>query len=606
MKAAKLLLTAAASGALVATAVGQGPTQFPALTPPTSTVPPPLMTAPPFPNSTGIAPQPAFPEGPTIWSRLGISQAQREFCRRNLCRTPFGQLMGRIRSPLSRLSGGLIPPFCPVTPSLAELMDPGVIGAAAKVKQDRAGAAQRIEAIRLLAEVDCNYWPEAEEALIGALRTDRNECVRYEAALALSRGCCCTPKVVVALSHAVCCSEKDGGFMEKSARVRTAAAIALERCLAMECWMPELPAAMPGVVPIPVPLDKEPEGPEGGTGDPRQDSTTSAKFVTAAQVKPGPHISAKPSETMTFAEYYQAVPRLPRNQVVVYARRSLEIGRQIGIGITTEVIEADYEAAGVATPAEMQSMSQKPANLWDILTGKTHQPDLVPIQAIIMESPAKTKGTATPSDLVAKPATPVNPSPMLVAKQPVAQAISSEAVASKPVVPSVSNLGPQNSSPKGMNAPASHLAPPTVAETPIASPRKHLEAKPVIANPSSQQSLQTVQAATITKSSTPNPASLISPPANINHSNLPSVTTPPGLAKVQPTTTVKPLPPVVPAIPTPPVQPITVKPVNPVLSIAQQQIESPDEVPAEPIPVNLPRATPAQGHPKGYYSPNPR
>jgi hypothetical protein len=158
-----------------------------------------------------------------------------------------------------------------------------------------------------------------------------------------------------------------------------------------------------------------------------------------------------------------------------------------------------------------------------------------------------------------------------------------------------------------MNTPATHVTPPTVAEAPITLPQKHLEAKPVIANHSSQQSFLTAQAATITKSSAPNPTPLITPPANINHSNLPPVTASPGLAKVQPTATVKPLPPVVPAIPTPAVQPVTVKPVNPVPSIAQQQIENPDEVPAEPIPVNLPRATPAQGHPyKGYYSPNPR
>src|SRR5207248_1807323 len=167
--------------------------------------------------SASPAPSPR-PGGPTIWDKLGIGKPQREACRRELCRTPFGQLMGRIRAPFSRFSGGLIPPFCPLTPSLAELMDPGVIGAAAKVKQDKAGAAQRIEAIRLLAGVDCTYWPEAEEALIGALRTDRNECVRYEAAMALGRGCCCTCKVIVALSHTVCCSDKDGGFMEKSVR----------------------------------------------------------------------------------------------------------------------------------------------------------------------------------------------------------------------------------------------------------------------------------------------------------------------------------------------------------------------------------------------------
>ena len=335
MKAAKLLVSAAASAAVAGAAAGQGPVQFPAITPPTSTVPPPLMTAPPFPNATGIAPQPAVPTGSTIWSKLGISQEQREFCRRNLCRTPFGQLMGRIRTPFTRLSGGLIPPFCPTTPSLAELMDPGVIGAAAKVKQDKAGAAQRIEAIKLLATVDCTYWPEAEEALIGALRTDRNECVRFEAAMALGRGCCCTCKVIVALSHTVCCSDKDGGFMEKSPRVRAAAAEALERCIASGCCVPELPAMVPGTVPPVVP--KPPEGPEGGTDDPmKEKDKASAQFVSVAQAKPGPDARPKPPAPMSFADYYMAVPRVPRDQVLSNARRAWRSATRSGSGCRTK------------------------------------------------------------------------------------------------------------------------------------------------------------------------------------------------------------------------------------------------------------------------------
>jgi hypothetical protein len=136
MKAAKLLVSAAATVTVAGATAGQAGAQIPGAV----GLPPPPITAPPFPNATGIAPQPAPPAGSTIWSRLGISQEQREFCRRNICRTPFGQLMSRIRTPFTRLSGGLIPPFCPITPSLAELQDPGVIGAAAKVKQDKAGA----------------------------------------------------------------------------------------------------------------------------------------------------------------------------------------------------------------------------------------------------------------------------------------------------------------------------------------------------------------------------------------------------------------------------------------------------------------------------------
>ncbi|MGL4423825.1 MAG: HEAT repeat domain-containing protein, partial [Gemmataceae bacterium] len=221
-----LIATAAMAGTALAVHA-----QFPGLTPPTSSIAPPIATVPPPPLPTGIAPYPGLPEGPTIWSKLGISQAQREFCRRKTCRTPMGQMMARIINPISGLTGGLISPFCPTTPSLAELQDPGAVGAAAKVKQDRAGAEERIKAVRYLGGVDCHYWPEAEEALIGALRNDRNECVRYEAALVLGKGCCCTCKVIVALSHAVSCSDKDGAPWEKSARVRSAAAVALEHCL---------------------------------------------------------------------------------------------------------------------------------------------------------------------------------------------------------------------------------------------------------------------------------------------------------------------------------------------------------------------------------------
>jgi hypothetical protein len=56
--------------------------------------------------------------------------------------------------------------------------------------------------------------------------------VRYEAALALARGCCCNQTTIKALTASVSGYEEDGNPGERSARVRCTAAVALERCLA--------------------------------------------------------------------------------------------------------------------------------------------------------------------------------------------------------------------------------------------------------------------------------------------------------------------------------------------------------------------------------------
>src|SRR5690242_18735921 len=128
MKACNPLLVALA--ALAGLAARAGAQALPAVPAP---VPPP-------PLPLGIAPEPAPPAGTPIWAKLGISQQQKEYCRRKLCRTPLGQMLGSARLPLTALSGGLVPPFCPLTPSAAELADPGAIGAAAKIKEDEAGA----------------------------------------------------------------------------------------------------------------------------------------------------------------------------------------------------------------------------------------------------------------------------------------------------------------------------------------------------------------------------------------------------------------------------------------------------------------------------------
>jgi hypothetical protein len=155
-----------------------------------------------------------------------------EECKRKLCKTAAGQLLNSMTAPISTMTGGVIPSFCPVMPSAKDLLKEGTEGAAANAKKDALEAKERVKAVRYLGTLDCRYYPEAELALIAALRMDRVECVRWEAAMAFGHGCCCTKKVIEALEISVSGSERDGNPSERSPRVRDAAAFALDHCLA--------------------------------------------------------------------------------------------------------------------------------------------------------------------------------------------------------------------------------------------------------------------------------------------------------------------------------------------------------------------------------------
>ncbi len=103
--------------------------------------------------------------------------------------------------------------------------------------------------MRYLGTVDCARWPEATEALKNALRKDRNECVRLEAALALLNGCCCNLETIEALKNSAAGEFKtDPNPVERCDRVRAVAAEALARCILMEPPMP-VPLAPPGPLP---------------------------------------------------------------------------------------------------------------------------------------------------------------------------------------------------------------------------------------------------------------------------------------------------------------------------------------------------------------------
>ncbi len=480
MKTAKILLGAAAAAAMVVTASAQTPA--PALAPDPSAalngvVPPP-------PSPVGIAPQPFLPNGPTIWSRLGVDSVQREFRRRQAARTPLGQLRERIREPLTKLTGGIIPPFAPKIPSVAELKDPGAVGAAAKAKLDRAGAEERVKAIKYLGTLDCHYWPEAEEALIGALRADRNECVRYEAATALLHGCCCTCKVTVALSIAVSCSEADGNPSERSARVRAVAAHALDRCLASACCAPELPPLVPE-------LDKKDADKKDGKGPVEGGDKAKDKDDDKAAGK------ARPGDADYPKQYYAAAARMPRAKVTAMGRRALELGAQFGYDFSTPINDSDYVAAGlpVATSATPTGASPQPTTLLELLAWNDSgaaigQPVLAPPTVVVQRptptptaTPVRTALAAVPTPIPAvAPAPSPARLPAVVVSSPAPAVAEKSAALPKVALPVAAPARAVTPIAMTEVEPAAPL-PPQVLPTPKPAPLKYVVPTPVPAPP---------------------------------------------------------------------------------------------------------------------------
>jgi len=226
---------------------------------------------PTVPAATGAA---AAPQAApcNLWSFLCPPAQQRQSMMNCICACPLGQMFNSMLKPMSAMSGGLLPGgICPGPnqPNPADLAKPAdsAEGAAARIKQAEADAKARRAAVRYLGTVDCRRFPEAEAAIVNSLLTDPNECVRMEAALALTRACCCTKQTIEALTQTVSGKSHGNDPPETSERVRYAAAKALERCLARGCTgcveprRPESPAppepalpteTPPAAAPVPV------------------------------------------------------------------------------------------------------------------------------------------------------------------------------------------------------------------------------------------------------------------------------------------------------------------------------------------------------------------
>ncbi len=267
------------------------------------------------------APLVAAPAAPAaapanLWTFLCPGPDKLAACHAKYCACPLGQLINSMLAPAAALSGGILGNCCPPNaPNPADLALPSdtPAGAAAQIKADEANAKKRREAVRYLGTVDCHHWPEAQKALITALRADRNECVRLEAAFVLGRGCCCTKATIIALSITVAGSDRDGNPSENCERVRTTAAASLSHCLA--CLADT------------VPLTLEPPA----KAPPLQEGRPVEKVPAPAPPPPPPAPGIPPptgregsASGVTPASYYEQVQKVSMKDIVVVARAVLE------------------------------------------------------------------------------------------------------------------------------------------------------------------------------------------------------------------------------------------------------------------------------------------
>ncbi|MFM7112191.1 MAG: hypothetical protein ACKO26_13710 [Planctomycetota bacterium] len=181
-------------------------------------------------------------------SQLAAIKAACAKCKAKLCSCCLGQMLGNMTLPLSLATGGCIKPCCPpVSQEALKAPASSAAGACARITKDQLEIEERRKAVRCLAKVDCNWYPEAELALITSLRTDKSECVRLDAARVLAVGCCATKRTIETLTVCVNGSSADGNPPENSPRVREMALVALQR--ALNCYVekeepvrPEVPA----------------------------------------------------------------------------------------------------------------------------------------------------------------------------------------------------------------------------------------------------------------------------------------------------------------------------------------------------------------------------
>ncbi len=227
-----------------------------------------------------------------LFGRVRRSPEQRAQRLANFAKSPLGQMVNALLKPAEALTGGILKPVGANDPAKQKLPADSAGGAAAKIAADGAEAKAKIADLEFLSKQDCRRYPEAEAAILNALRAERSECVRWAAAKALLSGCCCTPKVMKALTVVVTMSDKDGNLAEESERVRMTALLALEKCL-NTCQ----PAKAEEPPEKPAPKEKEKEKPEGDVAAVKYEEMSEADVFAAARAAVAKGVTASPRAT---------------------------------------------------------------------------------------------------------------------------------------------------------------------------------------------------------------------------------------------------------------------------------------------------------------------
>ena len=356
----------------------------------------------------GITAPAAAPAAPSnLWSFICPTPDQKAACKAKICNSAIGQMLNNGLTPLSTMSGGLVPMCCPAV-NPADLLKPADSpeGAAARMKKDELEAKARREAVRQLGLRDCHYWPEAQDALINALRADRNECVRLEAAWALNNGCCCNKATIKALMICVSGSQEDGNPSESSPRVREAAQAALAHCLS--CYTEVIP------VPPDIKRNTEPPPPIKGEKPP-----TSVPIPD--KLPPLGQASATP------ADYYHHIEAVSQQQLVEDGKHLLE--------------------RGMPTPAPVPTVeaSTAPHSVSDIFRNAFSTPSTTPM----VSPPTMIEKTAPPPVVVPaavpNPLAPISKVAPMMTPAPMQQTSFTVPASSKPGSPYQAQTGMANS-----------------------------------------------------------------------------------------------------------------------------------------------------------------
>ena len=240
-----------------------------------------------------------------IWSKLLPSAEQVKKCKEKFCDCCLGKIFSNMLLPLSLMTGGCIKPCCPPIPAKdAKRSSATAQGACAKIAADNQEAFARRDAVRCLARTDCNWWPEIELALINALRADKSECVRYEAALVIGNGCCCTKKMIEALTICINASTKDGNPPENSQRVRMQALNSLQHCLS--CYKEKVDPVRPEF-----PGNSLPKPVEMGAAKTLSEDLQLVSYYIGLDKTPSSTILSRASQTLEMNKSMLAVKSLP-------------------------------------------------------------------------------------------------------------------------------------------------------------------------------------------------------------------------------------------------------------------------------------------------------